>query len=126
MAVTWRRMAPILAVALFAVVGALLVFALSARGSAQPSCAAQMRTLTTYLAHVDVVQGKGADIIHASLADCSSPDAWRKQADDAELTTQLARILHDPGLETDRALDTLCTNFDAYTTTSSCKNHLTE
>jgi hypothetical protein len=119
----WRRLVvmPLLAAVL---AGAAIALLAGGSVASTRSCNNGVRTLSTHLSHVDVVRSKGAKVIYASLKLCPSPDAWRVHAYKSTVVTSLGRVLHDSSLNVDRALDVLCTNFDAYDTTRSCKNRL--
>jgi len=88
------------------------------------SCARSVQRLTGHIKSLEPAKpGIDAKIARASFRACSSPDAWRVRAEHAGLATALGALMNDPTMETDRALDMMCTHFDAYDTTRVCKAH---
>jgi hypothetical protein len=69
-------------------------------------------------------RGVTQSVAARSLGDCSTPAHWRAEANRVGIAAALAPLVHDPTLETDRALDRLCTVFDAYQRTYVCKHRL--
>ena len=86
------------------------------------SCAQAVQRLAAHLRKLDPANPKiDAGIARASFRVCTSPDAWRVQATRSDLAPALGRLVHDPTLDPDRALDALCTHLDPYDTTRLCR-----
>jgi hypothetical protein len=96
----------------------------AATASTRVSCAKSVQKLTDHIESLDPAKpGIDAKIARASFRACTSPDAWRVRAERVGLATALGGLLNDPGMETDRALDTLCTHLDPYDRTRVCQQH---
>jgi hypothetical protein len=89
-----------------------------------PTCAKAVQRLAAHLDSLAPAQPSiDAKIARASFRACATPDAWRVRAERADIGPALGRLVNDPGLATDRALDALCTHLDPYDTTGVCRAH---
>jgi len=94
----------------------------AATAATRASCAQSVHRLREHLHSLDAQHPNiDAKIARASFRACASPDAWRVGAEKAGVAAALGALVGDPGLATDRALDTLCTHLDTYETTRVCK-----
>jgi hypothetical protein len=105
-----------------------LALAFGAPTVAAASSNACSRDMTLLLRNIKrpaaATRGLTRATVRRSLGACSGPAQWRTQADRVGIAAALGPLLDDKALETDRALDRLCTVFDAYQGTTVCKHHL--
>jgi hypothetical protein len=95
--------------------------AAAGRSASRAPCALAVRKLATHLESLSPEHPTiDAKIARASFRTCASPDAWDVQAQRAGVATALGRLVNDPTLEADRALDAMCTHLDPYKTTRVC------
>jgi hypothetical protein len=117
----------------FLVVGSIVVlvmllggvaYALTRDASDTPtSCAGAVDALVADVKKPNLAkEGLDGTTVRRSLVDCATPDAWRLRAERDGIGPVLGPYLEYPGLETDRALDLLCSNFDAGNGTNVCQH----
>jgi hypothetical protein len=117
------------AAAVVLAIGILVVSSSGSEGSGPSvqTCNGAVDKLVTHIEHLDPADPQvDPRIVRASFSGCPDPQAWRTRAEHDQIGPKLGAYLKDPTLATDRTLDVLCTHFDAYETTSICKNHLTQ
>jgi hypothetical protein len=103
---------------------AFVALSTSAQGSTKGCSRAMTQLLDDIKRPAAATSGLAHGTVRRSLGACSTPSQWRTQAGRLGIAAALAPLLHDPGLETDRALDRLCSVFDAYQSTYVCKHRL--
>ncbi len=117
----WRTAVPAAIVAV-AVVAVTVVLVTGGSGGASESCAQTVDKVSADVARAKA-HGVGLrlPVVVASFTACGGPDAWRLRAERDRIAPALGAFLHDPSLTTDVALDQLCTHFDSYNMTTTCK-----
>jgi hypothetical protein len=94
------------------------------RSAPRTTCARSVAKLARHLESLSPAHPTiDAKLARTSFRTCATPDAWDVQALRAGVAPALGRLVNDPGLEPDRALDGLCSHLDPYETTRVCKAH---